>query len=166
MKPVIISQLASELQNHLKHLDGEITPEIETLMVNISKSADDAGLFLDESEYLINYFKGFRDQISAKIKTIQTAQEFIEGSLGLSCSKLGDLSGDSFTFKLQKTKPRVVIDDDSIIEDNYIRTTVTHAPDKTKIYEHLKSGVTVVGAKLVDNFALKKTINSKKLKDV
>lgn len=164
MSNLIISQKAIQLSNDLEMLEGEINEDIESQMMALSKSADDAGLFLDRSEHLIIYFKEFRDQISAKIKTIQNAQAFIESELKKSVETLGELEGQNFIFKLQKTKDKVVIDDESKLHDLFLRTKITHEPDKTAIFEALKAGAQVEGAKLVHNYALKKTINTKKLK--
>ncbi len=164
MSNLVISQKALALQNELELLEGQITPEVESMMLEISKSADDAALFLDRSEHLINYFKQFRDQISAKIKTIEKAQEFVESELKKSITAIGELEGSNFIFKLQKTKDKVIIDNESKISDLYLRTKVTHEPDKTAIFEALKAGHSVDGAHLEPNFSLKKTINTKKLK--
>lgn len=164
MSNLVISQKAMALQNELELLEGEVTPEVESMMLEISSSADDAGLFLDRSEYMVQYFKDFKKKIDAKIKTIESAQIFVESELKKSCAALGDLEGQNFIFKLQKTKDKVVIDDESKIEDLFMRTKVTHEPDKTAIYDSLKAGLTVKGAQLVANFSLKKTINTKKLK--
>ena len=79
---------------------------------------------------------------------------------------MGDLEGNNFIFKLQKTKQKVVIDDETKLHDLYLRTKVIHEPDKTKIYDDLKSGVAIDGARLEENFSLKKTLNTKKIKDV
>lgn len=165
MSNLVISKKAMALQNELELMEGEVTPGIERLMLDVSRSADDAGQFLDRSEHLINYFKQFRDQISAKIKTIENAQSFVESELKKSIAALGELEGDSFIFKLQKTKDKVVIDDEKKLSDFFLRTKVVHEPDKTAIFDALKSGQQVDGAQLVPNFALKKTINTKKLKE-
>lgn len=164
MSNLVISQKAIQLSNDLELLEGEIDETIEAQMMALSESADDAGLFLDRSEHLINYFKQFRDQISAKIRTMQNAQEFVESELKKSCAALGSIEGDNFIFKLQKTKDKVVIDDESKISDLYLRTKVIHEPDKTAIADAIKAGHAVDGAQLVPNFSLKKTLNTKKLK--
>lgn len=154
------------LANNLEVLDGEVTPEVEAQMLELSKSADDAGLFLDRSKYMIEYFKGLRDQINAKIKSIESASSFIESELKRSVQTLGELSGDHFVFKLQKTKGKVVVDDEALINEIYLRTKVTHEVDKIKIFEDLKAGVVIEGARLEENFSLKKSINTNKIKDV
>lgn len=162
MSNLVISQKAIQLASNLEILEGEINEDIEQQMLELSRSADDAGLFLDRSEYLIKYFKNFRDQISSKIKTLENASEFVESEIKKSVETLGELSGESFIFKLQKTKGKVVVDE-SLLHETYLRTTITHAPDKTKIYEDLKAGIQVEGAKLEENYSLKKTINTKKI---
>ena len=81
MSNLVISQKAIQLASNLEILEGEINEDIEQQMLELSRSADDAGLFLDRSEYLIKYFKNFRDQISAKIKTLENASEFVESEI-------------------------------------------------------------------------------------
>lgn len=152
------------LQNELELLEGEVTPAVESMMLEISQNADDAGLFLDRSEYMVEYFKDFKKKIDAKIKTIENAQDFVESELRKSIAALGDLEGQNFIFKLQKTKDKVVIDNEAKISDLYLRTKVTHEPDKTAIFDALKAGQSVDGAHLEPNFSLKKTLNTKKLK--
>ena len=61
MSNLVISQKAIQLASNLEILEGEINEDIEQQMLELSRSADDAGLFLDRSEYLIKYFKNFRD---------------------------------------------------------------------------------------------------------
>lgn len=162
MSNLVISQKAIQLASNLEILEGEINEDIEQQMLDLSRSADDAGLFLDRSEYLIKYFKNFRDQISSKIKTLENASEFVESEVKKSVETLGELSGESFVFKLQKTKGKVVVDE-SLLHETYLRTKITHEPDKTKIYDDLKAGIQVEGAKLEENYSLKKTINTKKI---
>lgn len=164
MSNLLISHKAMQLSNDLEMSSGEIDENIEAQMLELSKSADDAAIFLDRSEHLINYFKEFRDQINAKIKTIQNAQLFVESELKKSIAAIGDLEGNSFIFKLQKTKDKVVIDNEAKISDLFLRTKVTHEPDKTAIFDALKAGQSVDGAHLEPNFSLKKTLNTKKLK--
>lgn len=164
MNPLVVSQKAIELSNDLEMLDGEITDDVQAKMLALSKDVDSAGLFLDRSEYMVQYFKDFKKKIDAKIKTIENAQEFVESELKKSIAAIGDLEGQNFIFKLQKTKDKVVIDDESKISDLFLRTKVTHEPDKTAIFDALKAGQSVDGAQLVPNFSLKKVINTKKLK--
>lgn len=164
MNPLVVSQKAIELSNDLEMLDGEITDDVQAKMLALSKDVDSAGLFLDRSKFMVEYFKDFKKKIDAKIKTIENAQEFIESELKKSVETLGELEGQNFIFKLQKTKDKVVIDDESKLHDLFLRTKITHEPDKTAIFDALKAGKEVEGAKLVHNYALKKTINTKKLK--
>ncbi len=164
MSNLVISQKAMALQNELELLEGEITEDINNMMLEISQNADDAGLFLDRSQYMVEYFKDFKKKIDAKIKTIENAQDFVESEHTKSTTAIGDLEGNNFIFKLQKTKDKVVIDNEAKISDLYLRTKVTHEPDKTAIFDALKAGQSVDGAHLEANFSLKKTLNTKKLK--
>lgn len=163
MSNLITSQKALELQYELEMLEGEITSEVEAKMQRLTGSVDDTAIFLDRSEALIEYLKSCREKISKKIKTIEGAIDFVEGNIKAAVAAIGDLEGDSYVFKLQKTKDKVVIEDETKLHDLFLRTKITHEPDKTAIFEALKAGKEVEGAKLVPNFSLKKTINTKKL---
>lgn len=160
MSNILISQKAMNLTNNLELLEGEITETIEQQMLELSQSVDDAAIFLERSEHIIAYFKSMRDQLSKKIKTIENASNFVESELKKAAAS-GTLQGNHYSFKLSKTKPKVVILDESKINDLYLRTKVSHEVDKTAIYDAIKSGVAVEGAELQDNFSLKKTINPK-----
>lgn len=164
MSNLVISQKALALQNELELLEGEITIDIERRMQELTRSVDDTVVFLNRSEATIEYLKSCRDQINAKIKTIERAIGFVENEIKCAVTAIGDLEGENYIFKLQKTKDKVIIDNEAKISDLYLRTKVTHEPDKTAIFEALKAGRSVDGAHLEPNFSLKKTINTKKIK--
>lgn len=161
MSNILISQKAINLSNSLELLEGEITPEVEQQMLELTNSVDDAAIFLERSEHIIAYFKSMRDQLNKKIKTIENATDFVESEIKKAVAISGALQGTNYTFKLSKTKPKVIISDETKISDLYLRTKVTHEVDKTAIYESLKKGVAVEGAELQDNYSLRKTINPK-----
>lgn len=160
MSNILISQKAINLTNNLELLDGEVTPEVEQQMLELSQSVDDAAIFIERSEHIVAYFKSMKDQLTKKIKTLENASNFVESELKKAAAT-GVLQGNQFSFKLVKIKAKVIINDESKINDLYLRTKVSHEVDKTAIYDAIKSGVAVEGAELQDNFSLKKTINPK-----
>ena len=128
MSNILISQKAMNLTNNLELLEGEITETIEQQMLELSQSIDDAAIFLERSEYIIAYFKSMRDQLTKKIKTLENASNFVESELKKAAAT-GVLQGNQYSFKLVKTKAKVIINDESKINDLYLRTKVTHGFD-------------------------------------
>ena len=163
---MLVSNQTLELVNALELSEGEITPDIETQMLEMSRSADQAALFLDRCDQVVAHLDSIVDQIKSKIKTIENAQDFVKSDIKKSIQSLGcDLEGDIYRFKLAKAAPKVIIDDEASISDLYLRTKVIHEVDKKQISEDLKNGVPVEGAHLEENFSLRKSINTKKIKD-
>lgn len=153
------------LVNDLELSEGEITTDIEARMLELSKSADDAAIFLDRCDQVAEHLKSIIDQIKSKIKTIESAQDFVKSDIKKSIQSLGcDLEGELYTFKLAKAAPKVIIDDESSISELYLRTKVIHEVDKKQICDDLKNGVPIEGAHLEENFSLRKSINTKKIK--
>jgi hypothetical protein len=55
---------------------------------------------------------------------------------------------------LKATKPKVVITDESKVPDGYFETTIIRNADKKRMYEDMKMGVPVEGARLEEVFSL------------
>lgn len=166
MSNIVLLQSAVALVTELEFSGGVITPEIEQKFIEIAKSADSANMFLTRSESIISELKNKRDQINKEIAKYTRAIEIVESDLKKSITAIGDLEGEEVVFRLQKTADVVVIDNEAMISDLYLRTKVTHEPDKPAIKKAIKAGHSVDGAHLETNFSLQKDINTKKIRDV
>lgn len=164
MSNLVISQKVVDLIRALDLLDGEITPEVEQLTLEISKSADLAGEFLDKSKFEIEYLKFVKSKYESKIENILRSQERIETEIKKSVKLLGPIVGEQFVFDLYDSKYETIIEDKTKIEENYLTTKITHTPSKTAIKEAILAGHNVEGARLEKS--LKITFNPKKIKDV
>lgn len=163
----LISNKTLELVNALELTEGEITQDISLMLSDLSKSADQSGMFLDRSEAVVTHLKSLADQIKSKISTIEKAQDFVKSEIKKSISIIdSDLEGDLYIFKLSKAAPKVVIENEDLIVEPYIRYKQVCEVDKKALGEALKKGELIEGAKLEENFSLRKSINTKKLKEV
>lgn len=163
----LISNKTLELVNALELSEGEVTEDINTMLVELSKSADQSGMFLDRSDAVIAHLKSLTEQIKSKISVIEASQDFVKAELKKSIALLdSDLEGDIYKFKLSKAAHKVVIDDELLLDQGYMRTKTIVEIDKKAIGEDLKKGYMVNGAHLEDNYSLRKSINTNKIKDV
>lgn len=162
----LISQKTLNLVNLLELSEGEMTSDVEMQMLEISKSADQAAFFLDRSDAIVSHLKSIIEQVKSKITTIENAQDFVKSEVKKSIQTLGsDLEGETFTFKLAKAAPKVVIENEDLIVEPWIRFKQICEVDKKAIAEALKKGEKIEGAKLEENFSLRKSINTKKIKE-
>lgn len=163
----LISNKTLELVNALELSEGEVTENINTMLIELSKSADQSGMFLDRSDAVIAHLKSLTDQIKSKISVIEASQDFVKAELKKSIALLdSDLEGDIYKFKLSKAAPKVVIDDELLLDQGYMRTKTIVEIDKKAIGEDLKKGYMVNGAHLEDNYSLRKSINTNKINGV
>lgn len=154
MKPALISKKASDLDVALKFSEGEVSEEIQAMLVDLSKSVDDSVLFLKQAPHSLSYFKDLKKRADEKIKQIEAAVEFIEAELKKTCKAMGGLEGNQYAVKLKRTKPSVELEKGIELDDVYLRTKVTHEPDKEAIREALESNIKIPGARLVESFSL------------
>lgn len=166
MSNLVISKKAVDLASDLEFTEGQITIDVEQKMIELAASVDGAARFLDRADSIVSELKNKKEKISKKINTLIRAQEFVESELRKSISVMGDLEGEEYIFKLQKIADKVELDENVELSDLYLRTKVTHEPNKDLIYGVLKTGQAIEGARLVPNFSLKKTLNTKKIKDI
>jgi hypothetical protein len=163
----LISHKTLELVNALELAEGEISEEINMMLLDLSKSADQSGLFLDRAEAITAHLKSLVDQIKSKISTIEKAQDFVKSEIKKSISIIdSDLEGDIYKFKLSRTAPKVVIENEDLIVEPYIRYKQVCEVDKKAIAEALKKGETIEGAHLEENYSLRKSIQTNKIKEV
>lgn len=163
----LISHKTLELVNSLELSEGELTPHIEQQMLELSKSADQSAMFIDRADVIVTHLKSIIEQVKAKITTIENAQDFVKSEIKKSIQTLGqDLEGENYYFKLAKAAPKVVIENEDLIVEPYIRYKQVCEVDKKAIGDALKKGESIPGAKLEENFSLRKSINTKKLNGV
>ncbi|WP_270755531.1 siphovirus Gp157 family protein [Ligilactobacillus ruminis] len=109
---------------------------------------------LDHIAFLIerNIAKG--DFYAKKIKELQLAKKSAENTVNrlnaymtsaMDDAGLKELQTDNHVLKPRNYKASVVVDDTSVIPDQYMVSKLTIAPDKTAIYKALKAGEEVPG---------------------
>lgn len=138
----------------LVEADGELTPEIEKLIEQSS---------LDLSDKMDRYYFVMRDleqkaalakeraaEWTSIAKLHSNALERMQERVLYGLQELGvtEIAGREVTFKRQVNPPKAVVNDESLIEPQYLKTEVVAKIDKAKIAADLKAGKDVKGAHL------------------
>lgn len=149
---VIVSE-ASALETMLVESDGEITPDVEAfLAVNaaeLQQKVDSYSLIMERLETLAGYYKNRSEFFAQVSKQCESARDRLESNIenAMKVLKTDEIAGQDVRFKLVKSNPSVVIENEKLIPAEYKKEKVTVSIDKKRLGEDLKIG-DVTGAKL------------------
>lgn len=158
-----IVNITSNIENMLIEANGEITEEIEQLLaikdVQLPQKVDSYSLITDRFEKIEEYYKIKAAEFMAISKAASKVQDRLKEGLKLAMKDMGitELNGIDYRFKLSASNPKVVIDDESQIEDAYC--AFVKKPESKRIAEDLKLGLPVKGAHLEPSYSLRKYLN-------
>ncbi len=164
--PTLLNE-ASELENQLVALAGELTPELEQalmqLEIAIPNKVQNYINLLDrlelETDHL--YDKGQKFLMASKALG-NLRQKLLDNVKNTMVNnQLRELNGNDETFSLNNGKKSVRINDLSKIPKSFITTTITEKPEKDKIREHMERGEIIPGCELEDSFTLKRRIKKR-----
>lgn len=145
--------------------EGELTPEIEkelqTTEQNLSKKVDNYVEFLNRTHSEIEYWKNKKQEMDEIKKALEALKKRLENNAFYYIKKNGvnDLIGNMYKFKLQKSTPRLIIDDVNKLPWNYKSEIVDIEIDKDKLKRDLQNGYEIEGAHLEGGLYLKKSYN-------
>lgn len=160
----IISEVAL-IEHTLLETSGEITPEIEKLLevkeLQLPEKIDACANIVERFEMIEELYKKKAQDLLKIAKASAAISERIKENIkeGMKVLKTNHVYGIDYRYTLSPSKPSVVVEDESKIDGCYKVTEVITKIDKNKIVEDLKLGVPVLGAKLQENFSLRKYLN-------
>lgn len=159
----------SQLENLLIESDGEITPEIEALLVinpemhvQLPAKVDSYALFMDRMDMVSEFYKSKAQDYLKLSKSAESVIERCKANLKFAMESLhtDELKGFDVRFKLVASQPKVIIDDESKIDQTYKKEVIEISIDKKQIAKDLKDGAPVEGAHLEPSFSLRTFANS------
>ncbi len=154
------------LLNEVELTEGEITPEVESKLISLSKQVDQAGYFLKNVDKKIEYYQQEIDAMKTIIDRLEKTSDWIKASAKQAIELSGgDLKGDLYAFTLKKNPPRVHIRDEALIDDFFKDKKELVTVNKTRIKEAFKDGLEVDGAELVQETSVKLTIFKKQIEE-
>lgn len=163
--PAIIGDANNVVQAILDN-SGEITPEIENALqvveASLTQKADQYSFLIERLEFESEYWKAKAQEFNKIAQACTTARERMKDRIKVAMNILGleEINGKDVRFKLQKSNPKLVIEDESKIDAAYKTVISETVIDKERVKEDLRLGVPVAGAKLEQGFSLRTYANS------
>ncbi len=162
-----ITKALYALEAALIEAAGEVSPDIEqalsaaTIMKERKVDAYAAILARLES---IKKERSDEAELHAKISNAASrTMEYLKDNLkhAMLALDVTELEGDRSRFKLSRSAPKIDIDLERL-PSGYVNKVVTYTPNRELIKEDLKAGKEVVGAMLVEVYALRKSVKKPK----
>ncbi len=162
-----IYQISNELQkvfcdfNETYDENGEITEyamqKINSLQCSMEEKCISLGAYIlnieAETRAVSDAEKAIKDRRSRLEKKVNDLQDYLK--VNMEKSGISEISGSPyFTIKLKKNPVSVFIHDEAQISSEFKKVKEVTTIDKTKIKDHILSGISVVGAELVQNTRL------------
>jgi len=123
----------------LESIEGEIEVKAEALLQVVTNMEGDTAMIDAEIK-----------RLQARKVVIQNRADSLREYLRQNMLRTGidKISCTLFSITLAQAKPMVVVTDERLIPDEYIKTTITKAPVKADILKALKAGEVVPGCLL------------------
>lgn len=157
---------SSAIEEMIIQSGGELTPEIEAALavqdIRLPAKIDGYSMVMDRMDSIAQFYETRASvflRLSAAAKSVQRK---CKDNLKFAMEQLGtdELVGNDVKFKLQKSPPAVIVDDETKVADAYKVVKTTTSIDKKKIAEDLKLGVPVDGARLEQGTSLRVYANN------
>lgn len=149
-------QLADEYQQALEVLDDPELPEevvrdtLEALQGGLVQKGQAVAAYALNLSAEIEALKAHEKRVAAKRKTLEAREAWFREYLKTNMERCGiseiKAIDGTFTAKLGKGRPSVVIDDEKLIPDDSEFVRWTRSVDKTAIAAAIKNGQEVPGA--------------------
>lgn len=165
----VLAREGHMLEEALLETCGEITPDIVDLIevkeTQLPAKVDRYYYMIDRCEHLAGYYKQKADELAKIAKAFTTVADNCEQRMKAALLENGETEflGFEFRFKLQPTKKRVVIENENAVPEAYKKAKTLVTIDKESIRQDIEKGFPVEGARLEDNFCLRKYVNTKKV---
>jgi hypothetical protein len=165
--PSLVSE-ALEITNAIIESGGEVTPELEARLncneVALAQKVDAYVMMSERLEQEEAYWKAKASEFSAIAKGFVQARERLKNNIKFAMNTLGtdEIHGGAYRYKLTKSAPKLVIQDEKQLPDEFMQTIVEKIPDKDKLLVALKDGFEIPGATLEDVQRLTPYKNTKK----
>jgi hypothetical protein len=162
----------SQIEQMLLEGAGEITPELEAMLAVsetfLPQKIDNYSLVIERMRFLTSFYKSRAEFVLKMSKAAEAVAERCRDNLKLAMETLQteELVGIESKFKLVKSNPTCVVEDEAQIDESYKSVETFTKIDKKRIAEDLKIGVPVRGARLEYNRSLRSYANTPNRKAV
>lgn len=139
---------------------GEITPELEARLdisaEKLPQKVDNYNFIIQELEGQAQVWKMRKDASNAIQKQFEGHVERVKDRIreAMRAMNASELAGNLYKFQLRKSQPKLVIDDENKIPDEFKMVVQTTVLDKERVKAALVDGFDVPGAHVESNGSL------------
>jgi uncharacterized protein YllA (UPF0747 family) len=150
----------------LEESGGEITPNVEVMLAVLNEQLpaklDNYAAIIERFEMFSTYHKAKAAQQAQLSKQCQAVADRMQANIKAAMIQMGkdEVSGNDVKYRLVKSNPSCVIDQEDLISANYKTIVQETKIDKKRILEDMKLGVPVEGAHLEQGLSLRQYANS------
>ena len=137
-----------------KDLDPEtLADTLESLELPRNEKLDNVASWIEENNMKLQWLKEKERQLSDVETSIKNQNERLQEFLTKAIDDSGhkEIQTENHILKPRNYKDSVIVDETKKLPIDYIIRTETIRPDKKKIYEDLKAGKSISGARLKPN---------------
>lgn len=143
----------SDIDNPSMEAQEEVSQAIDYiqgLSVDMVKKLDSLAYVLESYRALRQMTRERIEKLKQRVNSLDSSIESLNGFILQNVRELeGTVSTDNYEFKVKKTPPKAVIDDEKILPVEYCRVSEKVTPNKVEILKQLKNGKHIPGCKLV-----------------
>lgn len=120
---------------------------LESIELDRDLKLDNLATLIERNNAYINAYAEKQKKLQAAKKQLQTANDRFQWYMTQTMDQAGmkELKTENHMLRPRNYKASVVVDDTSVIPDQYMVTKTTVTPDKTAIYKAIKAGEEIPG---------------------
>ncbi len=166
MKLIELHQEYLAILTEIEETGGELSlthdSRLDSIAREIAQNADKADFVFRKLESEMQFYTAEIHRLQNFQRAIVNAnkrmRDFVKTQM--LTSGVARIEGDVVALTLSKTKPSVIVEDETLLDSAYFDEVVTQKLNKTRVSEDLKLGP-VKGAHLEESFALRITRSKK-----
>lgn len=148
-----VEQLYNELINSVNDETGEINVDIANALSVKEAEFDEKAIAVATVSRRFNSQIKLIDEELTRLKLLKdratSIEQRLKDSLTAACERLGKTNIDGISAKISfKKSTKTIVDNESLLPDEFIKVTMTKKPDLTKIKAVINAGGEVAGAHL------------------
>jgi hypothetical protein len=155
---------ASQVEVQLIQNNGELTPTLENMLIinekELSEKLDNYDFTIDRLRTTVDLLRIKEEKINRARAALENFADRLESNIknAMMTMQVSKLDGEDVSFVLSKSKPSVVITNETLVPQEYKVTKTTEQIKKDKLREDLALGIKVDGCELKETFSLKRNI--------
>jgi hypothetical protein len=140
-----------ELDRLLIESGGELNEEIETALAlnqkDLQVKVDKYKLYMDHLKQRAEYFKDLEAEARDARKVFENSSDKLKDRIKymMNLLNVNEIDGETFRFKLIEGKDKLVVEDQTIVPQEYFIPVTTMNLDKEKLLQDLQSGLKIEG---------------------